>query len=84
MQNKRGSSVATGFLVGAAIGSLVALLFAPKTGKASQKWVADTVGDGMARVKDQISDLKDQAREWSEKGKTMGSDLSKAAEHLAS
>ena len=84
MQNKRGSSSAIGFLLGAAIGSLVALLFAPKSGKESQQWVAKTVKNGMARVKDQTDDLKDQAREWGEKGKTLGNDLSKAAEHLAS
>jgi hypothetical protein len=28
--------------------------------------------------------LKDQAREWGEKGKALGNDLSKAAEHVAS
>ena len=84
MQNNRGSSSAIGFLVGAAVGSLVALLLAPKSGKDSQRWVADTVKNGVARVKDQTGDLKDQAQEWGEKGKTLGNDLSKAAEHIAS
>jgi gas vesicle protein len=84
MQNNRGSSSAIGFLVGAAVGSLVALLLAPKSGKDSQRWVADTVKNGVARVKGQTGDLKDHAQEWGEKGKTLGNDLSKAAEHLAS
>lgn len=84
MQNNRGSSVAIGFSVVAAIGSLVALLFTPQSGKDSQQWVAKTVKNGMARVKDQTGDLTDRAREWGEKGKTVGNDLSKAAEHLAS
>lgn len=84
MRNNRGSSSATGFLVGAAVGALIALWFAPKSGKDSQRWVADTVKNGMARVKEQTDELKDQAREWAKKGKTAGNDLSKAAEHLTS
>ena len=84
MQNNGRSSSAIGFLLGAAVGSLVALWLTPQSGKDSQKWVAKTVKNGMARVKDQTDELKDQAREWGEKGKTLGNDLSKAAEHLAS
>jgi gas vesicle protein len=84
MRNNRGSSTAIGFLVGAAIGSLLALWLAPKSGKDSQQWVADTIKKGVGRVKDQSEELKGQAREWAEKGKELGSSLSEGAKDIAS
>lgn len=58
------ASLLTGFGVGAAL----AVLFAPKSGKASQAWIADKARKGVQDVKVKSHALREQAQEWASKG----------------
>jgi len=52
-----------GLLVGGFIGSIVAILFAPDSGKKTREWVKKTVDENQ----DRIEDVKRAAEETSEK-----------------
>ena len=61
----RGTGGMVGFLIGAAVGAGVALLFAPATGVETRRRLGEQanrlrsrVGDGMGDVKGRIGDLK--------------------------
>lgn len=58
------ASLLTGFGVGAAL----AVWFAPKSGKASQAWIADKARRGVQDVKVRSQALREQAHEWASKG----------------
>ena len=57
--NGNWSSLVVGAVVGAAVGVGAALLFAPRTGKETRKWLASNTRD----LKDRATAALDQARE---------------------
>ena len=66
-----GSGNLTGFVmgavVGAAVGAGVALLFAPRTGEETRKWLASNARD----LKDKAASALDQAKETMRREKDM-------------
>lgn len=68
----RGTSLATvvvSFLAGAAIGSGLALLFAPKTGREVREQIKDLTDDAVDRIKDYARDAQDKIMSAYESGK---------------
>ena len=56
------AKVATGFAVGAASGAVLALLFAPMTGKKLQKKIAGVSEDVVEKVEDGVSHVQASVR----------------------
>ncbi|MDR3746931.1 MAG: YtxH domain-containing protein [Acidobacteriota bacterium] len=74
-----GSGV-TMLLVGLAAGALIALLFAPKTGKQMRKTLRRSYEDAREMVEDfgdQAGDWMDKGSEWADTAKSKVSPLSK-------
>jgi len=68
----RGTSLATvmvSFLAGAAIGSGLALLFAPKTGREVREQIKDLTEDAVDKIKDYARDAQDKIKSAYESGK---------------
>jgi gas vesicle protein len=54
--------VAAGFGFGAVAGAIVALLYAPTTGKKMQKKIANVTGDLLEKVEDKVEDVQASVR----------------------
>ena len=70
----RGSSVGTvliSFLAGAAIGSGLALLFAPKSGREVREKIKDLTDDAVDRIKDYARDAQDKIKTTFDEGKEL-------------
>ncbi|NMC74809.1 MAG: YtxH domain-containing protein [Geobacteraceae bacterium] len=68
----RGSSLATvvvSFLAGAAIGSGLALLFAPKTGREVREQIRDMTEDAVDKIKEYAREAQDRIKSTYECGK---------------
>jgi gas vesicle protein len=73
-ENGRGKGLLVGFLTGAAVGSIIALLFAPKSGRElredikskSQEFI-DDADKYIANAKDKASDLINEGKKKSER-----------------
>ncbi len=68
----RGSSLASvvvSFLAGAAIGSGLALLFAPKTGREVREQIKDLTDDAVDRIKEYAKDAQDKIKSTYECGR---------------
>src|SRR5260370_17648438 len=57
------------FLVGVGIGSVVAILYAPKSGKETRKYIAKKASEGNEFVHEKARELKAHAEELGERGK---------------
>jgi gas vesicle protein len=57
------------FLAGLGLGSLVAVLFAPKSGRETRKAIATGVDDGRKYVASLGRDAREQVGEWVDSGK---------------
>jgi gas vesicle protein len=57
------------FLAGLGLGAIVALLFAPKSGKEAREYIAGKAEEGREYVKSKTDDLRRQAEGAVEKGK---------------
>ncbi len=57
------------FLVGAGVGAVVALLFAPKSGEETRRLIADKAGEGKDYLTAKGRDLGRQAGEYADRGK---------------
>jgi len=76
-------SIGTGvgcFLVGVSLGTVVALLLAPKTGQQTRKLIAKKAEEGRDYVASKGRELREQAEELMDKGKEL---VSKQKERLA-
>ncbi len=68
----RGTSLAAvvvSFLAGAAIGSGLALLFAPKTGREVREQIKDLTEDAVDRIKDYARDAQEKIKSAYESGR---------------
>jgi gas vesicle protein len=57
------------FLVGLGIGSLIGVLFAPKSGEETRKYLAKKVSEGNEFARKQARELRDRAEDAVEHGK---------------
>ena len=58
------------FIAGATLGGIVAILFAPKSGKETRKIIADKAGDGKVYLVDRTRNIRQQAGEVVDRSKT--------------
>ena len=68
------------FLVGAAVGASVALLYAPQSGDRTRRLLGRKLADGRDALSDQGSDLLDKSRELFEKGRKVADDAAELFE----
>lgn len=71
MSEDNGTSKLGFFLAGLGIGALLALLFAPKSGKETRDYLVQKAEEGRDFVKSKSEELRDKAEEAVEKGKDL-------------
>lgn len=59
------------FLAGASIGAVVALLYAPQSGKKTREYLADKAEDSRDYLKEKSKEIREQAEDYVEKGKDL-------------
>ena len=64
------------FLAGAATGAAIALLYAPKTGKDTRKYLNKTTREGREAVESSGKELMDRGKELYDRGKKIVEDAS--------
>src|SRR5689334_10693514 len=69
-----GSNSLAWFLTGAVIGATVAVLYTPKTGKQTRRYIADKTQQGREAVADTAGDIADASREMFERGRKLVED----------
>ncbi len=65
------STIVISFLAGAAIGSGLALLFAPKTGREMREQIKDMTDDAVDRIRDYAKDAQEKILSTYETGKDL-------------
>ncbi len=71
---EKGTSVSTifiSFLAGAAVGSGLALLFAPKSGKEMREQIRDLTDDAVDKIKEYSKDAQEKIKSTYEEGKDL-------------
>jgi gas vesicle protein len=71
MSEDNGASKLGFFLAGLGIGAVLALLFAPKSGKETRDYISQKAGEGRDFVKSKTEELRQQAEDAVERGKDM-------------
>lgn len=66
MDNKNTQKYATAFLFGAVVGGVIALLYAPKSGKETRQDISDQVNNYVKKASDTKKILIDKAKQFSE------------------
>jgi gas vesicle protein len=69
-----GSNRLAWFLTGAIIGATVAVLYAPKSGKDTRRFIADKTQQGKEAVNETGKDIADASREMFERGRKLVED----------
>src|SRR5579863_2341281 len=59
------------FLTGAVIGATVAILYAPKSGKDTRKYISERAQEGKQAVTDTSKDIVDASKEMFERGRKL-------------
>jgi gas vesicle protein len=59
------------FLVGVGIGSLIGILFAPKSGEGIREYISKKAREGNELARKKVRDLRDRAEATVERGKEM-------------
>ena len=62
------------FLTGAVIGAAVAVLYAPKSGKDTRKYISDVTQQGREAVTDTSKDIVEAGKEMFERGRQLVED----------
>jgi gas vesicle protein len=68
------------FLIGAAAGASVALLYAPQPGHKTRRMLGRKLADGREALEEQGSDLLEKSRELFEKGRKVADDAAELFE----
>lgn len=71
MSDNNGASKLAFFLAGMGIGAILALLFAPKSGKETREFIAQKAEEGRDYVTARSKELRKQAEEYVERGKDL-------------
>lgn len=69
MSDDNGGSKLGFFLAGLGIGAILALLFAPKSGEETRKYISGKAEEGRDYLNTKSKEIREQAEEWVEKGK---------------
>ena len=77
------SSKLTYLIIGGGIGAVIALLFAPKSGKALREDIADASRKGLEKGKEAASQLGDRAGEYYEASREKASEIYQTAQGKA-
>ena len=59
------------FLAGASLGAVVALLYAPQSGKKTREYIADKADEGRDYLKEKSKEIREQAEDYVEKGREL-------------
>ena len=78
------SSKLTYLIIGGGIGAIIALLFAPKSGKELREDIADASKKGLERGKEAAAQLQERAGEYYETGREKASEIYQTAQGKAS
>lgn len=68
------------FLVGAAMGASVALLYAPQSGDRTRRMIGRKLADGREALEEQGSELLEKSRDLFEKGRKVADDAAELFE----
>ena len=71
MSDNNGASKVAFFLAGLGIGAILALLFAPKSGKETRDYIAKKAGEGKEYVTARSEEFRKQAEDLVDKGKDL-------------
>ena len=71
MSENNGSTNLLYFLAGASIGAVVALLYAPQSGKKTREYISDRAEEGKDYLKDRSKELREHAEDYVERGKDL-------------
>jgi gas vesicle protein len=71
MSEENGGSKVGAFLFGLGIGAIVALLFAPRSGKETRDMIVEKAEEGRDFVKTKTEEIRKQAEDAVEKGKDL-------------
>src|SRR5262245_24777486 len=71
---ENGSNRLAWFITGAIIGATVAVLYAPKAGKDTRRFIADKTQQGKEAVAETTKDIADASREMFERGRKLVED----------
>lgn len=74
------SSRAVWFLMGAAVGGAIALLFAPKSGRDTRRYIVKKTEEGRDAITDAGKDLLERGREYYEKGRKIAEEAGEVFE----
>lgn len=77
-----GSDKLVYFLIGAGIGSIIALLFAPKAGTGLRSEIADATRKGLDYARDTGHEIGERASDLTTRGKVVVSDLTDRGKNL--
>jgi gas vesicle protein len=69
MSDDNGASKLGFFFAGLGIGAILALLFAPKSGEETRRYIAGKAEEGKDYLDSKSQELREQASGWVEKGK---------------
>ena len=79
-QQDQGVSRVAWFVTGAVIGAAVAILYAPKSGKDTRKYLADKGQQGREAVESASENIVDTSREMFERGRKLVEDAAELFE----
>lgn len=68
------------FLLGAAVGGAIALLYAPQSGRDTRKYIAKQTEKGKDALTDAGKDILDRGREYYEKGRKIAEEAGEMLE----
>jgi gas vesicle protein len=77
------SSKLTYLIIGGGIGAVIALLFAPKSGKELREDIADASRKGLEKSKEAAAQIQERAGEYYETGREKASELYQTAQDKA-
>jgi len=69
MSDNNGGSKVAFFLVGAGIGAIVALLFAPKSGQETRDYITQRAGESRDRVAEKSKEYRERAEGYVDKAR---------------
>ena len=79
-EQESGSNSLAWFLTGAIIGVTVAMLYAPKSGKDTRRYISDKTQQGREAVTETSKDIADAGKEMFERGRKLVEDAAELFE----